>query len=67
MDFIRIDPAAPPPGRGIVVARVSFSPILAAQLVGALTENFNLYTKASIEQEVGPDDSKADDTDGEGA
>jgi Protein of unknown function (DUF3467) len=55
IDFIRSDPTVPPPGRGIVVARVSFSPMLAAQLLGALEENFSIYAEESIQQEVDTD------------
>ena len=36
IDFVRMDGTAPPPGRGIVVARVSMSPLFVTQLIDAL-------------------------------
>ena len=38
IDFVRMDGTAPPPGRGIVVARVSMSPLFVTQLIDALKQ-----------------------------
>jgi hypothetical protein len=59
LDFIRIDGSAPPPGRGIVVARVAFSPLLAGQVAELLTEAWQRYAQipdAPEGQEDGPEE-----------
>lgn len=43
LDFIRMDGSAPPPGRGIVVARVAFSPLMAGQLADLLNDAWQQY------------------------
>jgi hypothetical protein len=45
LDFIRIDASAPPPGRGIVVARVAFSPLMAGQLADLLNQAWQRYAQ----------------------
>jgi hypothetical protein len=45
LDFIRLDSSAPPPGRGIVVARVAFSPLLAGQLAELLNDAWQRYAQ----------------------
>jgi hypothetical protein len=48
LDFIRMDATAPPPGRGIVVARVAFSPLLASQLSELLMGAWQRYAHESL-------------------
>ncbi len=57
LDFVRIDSTAPPPGRGIVVARVSVSPLFVTQLIDALTDNWQKYAEKAMPKEYGDDDS----------
>jgi hypothetical protein len=60
LDFVRLDSASPPPGRGIVVARVSVSPLFVTQLIDALTDNWQKYAQKALPKEVredGPDAS----------
>lgn len=52
LDFVRMDNAAPPPGRGIVVARVSVSPLLITQLIDALQSNWQKYAERALPPEV---------------
>jgi hypothetical protein len=59
LDFVRLDSAAPPPGRGIVVSRVSVSPLFVTQLIDALTENWQNYAEKALPQEARQND---DDT-----
>jgi hypothetical protein len=47
LDFIRLDGSAPPPGRGIVVARVAFSPLLAGQLAELLNDAWQRPSRSS--------------------
>jgi hypothetical protein len=51
LDFVRIDSTAPPPGRGIVVARVSVSPLFVTQLIDALTDNWRSYAEKAMPEE----------------
>jgi hypothetical protein len=44
LDFLRIGPQGQ---QGIVVSRVSFSPLLASQLLDLLTEQWQSYTEES--------------------
>jgi hypothetical protein len=60
LDFVRLDSTAPPPGRGIVVARVSVSPLFVTQLIDALTDNWKKYAEKALPREVHQDD--ADDS-----
>jgi len=45
LDFIRMDASAPAPGRGIIVARVAFSPLMAGQLAELLNEAWARYAQ----------------------
>ncbi len=51
LDFIRLDYAQQPP-TGIVVARVSLSPLLVTQLIEALSTNWAIYAERSMPPEV---------------
>jgi hypothetical protein len=51
LDFIRMDFAARPP-EGIVVARVSVSPLFISQLLDAITVNFHQYSQKAMPPEV---------------
>lgn len=57
LDFVRMDSTAP--GRGIVVARVSVSPLFVTQLIDALTDNWQKYAEKALPKEYDSDD---DDT-----
>jgi hypothetical protein len=52
IDFVRMDGTAPPPGRGIVVARVSMSPLFVTQLIDALQKNWSGYAQKALPREV---------------
>jgi hypothetical protein len=54
LDFVRLDSTAP---RGIVVARVSFSPLFVTQLIDALTDNWQKYAAKAMPREVHEDDA----------
>lgn len=49
LDFIRMEAGG---GRGIVVARVSVSPLFITQLVDALGENWQKYAAKALPKEV---------------
>jgi Protein of unknown function (DUF3467) len=51
LDFIRLDFSTNPP-TGIVVARVSLSPLLVTQLIDALSSNWDAYAERSMPPEV---------------
>jgi hypothetical protein len=51
LDFVRLDFSTQPP-QGIVVARVSLSPLLVTQLIEALSTNWNSYAEKSMPPEV---------------
>src|SRR5581483_11169309 len=59
LDFVRLDSSSPPPGRGIVVSRVSVSPLFVTQLIEALSDNWRKYAEKAMPREVrehdGPD------------
>jgi hypothetical protein len=60
LDFVRMDGSAPPPGRGIVVARVAFSPLMAGQLADLLRDGWEQYAQvpeAPEGQEDGPEEA----------
>lgn len=61
LDFVRMDSTVPPPGRGIVVARVSVSPLFVTQLIDALSRNWSEYAKKALPREVYQDDEQADE------
>jgi hypothetical protein len=60
LDFVRIDGTAPPPGRGIVVARVAVSPLLVTQLIDALSRNWSMYAMKALPREVFEGDEPPD-------
>lgn len=51
LDFARLDFGTNPP-QGIVVARVSLSPLLVTQLIDALSTNWDSYAERSMPPEV---------------
>lgn len=51
IDFVRLDFALNPPN-GIVVARVSVSPLLVTQLIDALNSNWDKYAEKALPKEV---------------
>lgn len=55
LDFVRIDATHQPP-MGVVVARVSVSPLFITQLIEALTDNWQKYAAKALPQEVEGDD-----------
>lgn len=55
LDFIRIDHSQQPP-IGVVVSRVSVSPLFVTQLIDALSENWKMYAKKALPKEVHADD-----------
>src|SRR3954454_4964881 len=57
IDFVRMDGTAPPPGRGIVVARVSMSPLFVTQLIDALQQNWQGYAQKALPKEVSGSDA----------
>jgi hypothetical protein len=62
LDFIRLEYGAPPPGRGVVVARVSVSPLFITQLIDALGKNWQKYAEKALPREIHDDaDDDADE------
>jgi hypothetical protein len=66
LDFVRLDYSANPP-QGIVVARVSLSPLMVTQLIEALSANWATYAERSMPPEVQrdaqtPGDGRGDDS-----
>ena len=51
LDFVRLDFASQPP-QGIVVARVSVSPLFITQLIDTLSANWANYAEKSMPAEV---------------
>lgn len=65
LDFVRLDFAVSPP-QGVVVARISLSPLLVTQLIDALKVNWEIYAEKSMPAEFlgeghGTDDDRRDD------
>ncbi len=56
LDFVRLDFSEQPP-TGIVVSRVSLSPLLVTQLIDALQLNWQRYAERSLPKEVYDDGS----------
>lgn len=56
LDFVRLDFSSQPPS-GIVVARVSVSPLMISQLIEALGTNWELYARKAMPPEVHQVDS----------
>ena len=55
LDFVRLDFSAGPPGRGIVVSRVSVSPLFVTQLIDALSDNWSKYAEKALPKEARDD------------
>jgi hypothetical protein len=51
LDFVRLDFSTNPP-QGIVVARVSLSPLMVTQLIEALSTNWEIYAQRAMPPEV---------------
>jgi len=51
VDFARLDFSTNPP-QGIVVSRVSLSPLFVTQLIDALSDNWQKYARKSLPKEV---------------
>ena len=66
LDFVRMDYSeGTPPRRGIVVARVGFSPLFVLQLIEALNSNWARYAQKAMPKEVrGDDPSNGDEGSG---
>jgi hypothetical protein len=59
IDFVRLD-STQTPTRGIVVSRVSVSPLFVTQLIDALTENWKTYAAKAMPKEVHADDDESE-------
>lgn len=67
LDFVRLDFGTDPVS-GIVVARVSVSPLFITQLVDALNLNWQKYAEKALPKEVqGGQDQEPGETEGSGA
>ncbi len=51
LDFVRLDFTQAPP-QGVVVARVSLSPLMVTQLIDALSENWDTYASKAMPREL---------------
>ena len=54
LDFARLDFGTQPP-QGIVVARISLSPLMVTQLIDALRQNWDSYAQRAMPPEVQED------------
>jgi hypothetical protein len=64
LDFVRLDYASGSPLQGVVVSRVSVSPLFVTQLVDALQDNWTKYAKKAMPREVrDAEDDQSDATD----
>jgi len=52
IDFWRTDPATPPPGREILVARVALSPRAASRLLDKLGDRWRDYERGILPDEL---------------
>lgn len=59
LDFVRVDSTQQPPV-GIVVSRVSLSPLLVQQLIDALQANWQKFAQRSLPREVYDDGTDTD-------
>ena len=67
LDFIRMDYSeGSPPKRGIVVARIAFSPLFVLQLIEALNGNWSNYAERAMPKEVRDAPRPADSDEGSG-
>jgi hypothetical protein len=60
LDFVRVDQTTDP-HTGIVVARVSVSPLFIQQLIEAMQDNWAKYAKKAMPKEVYEDEQVPDD------
>lgn len=60
LDFARLEHDAKGPTGGIVVARVSMSPLFIRQLIDALDQNWTKYAERAMPPEVRIDDVQGD-------
>ena len=51
LDFVRLDFSTTPP-QGVVVARVSVSPLMVSQLIDTLNRNWDSYVRKAMPPEV---------------
>jgi hypothetical protein len=51
LDFVRLDFTERPPS-GVVVARVSVSPLMVTQLIEALNDNWQKYAEKAMPREI---------------
>src|SRR4051812_33044864 len=65
LDFIRLDYASAPP-QGIVVARVSVSPLFITQLIDAIRENWEKYAEKALPKEFRDERTEPGDQAGTG-
>jgi hypothetical protein len=61
LDFVQMDSTVPPPGRGILVARVASSPALVAQLMDALGQAWQRYAESVLPPEIYGSESTQED------
>jgi hypothetical protein len=52
LDFVRLDFASGTPLQGVVVSRVSVSPLFVTQLIDALQDNWTKYAAKAMPREV---------------
>ena len=64
VDFVRLESDKP---QGIVVSRVSVSPLFITQLIDALQANWSRYAKKALPKEVYEGESKRDESDDQAA
>ena len=62
LDFVRLEPDGK---QGIVVARVSVSPLFVTQLIDALNANWQRYAERAMPREARGDGEDADDATGD--
>ena len=52
LDFVRVEFDGDAPKRGVVVSRISVSPLFITQLIDALQENWARYAQRALPQEL---------------
>jgi hypothetical protein len=66
LDFARMDPTAPPPGRGILVARIAMSSLMMRQLMNTMEGVWKGYAGKVIGGEVENDGRDEPESDTQG-
>jgi len=61
LDFVRMDSTAPPPGQGVLVSRVSASPILVLHLMESLEAGWHDYARSALPPDIYGDESAQED------